>query len=183
MTHHNGYNFLYKRDGMRYLKDLLFTDTHLIKGHIHTGGQRLSTFLNNTRKRFLEMEEATLIKHSGGDSAQAGKMLISIDDILLAHEMEETGDEGMRHLGDRAKDEMAITAHFRGDIPLELSGTVRKRAIDSEVLRDHDFVVVLQPALRGLTAKPAPEYSILENPAYVIANRKRIAYIFPQTQD
>jgi hypothetical protein len=168
---------------MRYLKDLLFTDTHLIKGHIHTGGQRLSTFLNNTRKRFLEMEEATLIKHSGGAPAQTGRMLISIDDILLAHEMEVTGDEGMRHLGDRAKEEMAITAHFSGHIPLELSGTVRKRSMDAEAPRDHDFVVVLQPVLRGVPAKPAPEYSILENPAYVIANRKRIVYIFPQTQD
>jgi hypothetical protein len=168
---------------MRYLKDLLFTDTHLIKGHIHTGGQRLSTFLNTTRKRFLEMEEATLIKHSGGESAQAGKMLVSIDDILLAYEMEVTGDEAMRQLGDRIRDEMSITAHFSGDIPLELSGKVRKRAIDADVLRDHDFVVVLQPVLRGLTAKPAPEYSILEDPPYVIANRKRIAHIFPQTQN
>jgi|WetSurMetagenome_2_1015567.scaffolds.fasta_scaffold735030_2 hypothetical protein len=168
---------------MRYLKDLLFTDTYLIKGHINTGGQRLSTFLNTARKRFLEMEEATLIKHSGGETAQAGKILISIGGILLAYEMEVTGDEGMRLLGDRVRDEMAITAHFSGDIPLELSGKVRKRAIDADVLRNHDFVVVLQPVLRGFTAKPAPEYSILENLPYVIANRKRIAYIFPQTQD
>jgi hypothetical protein len=168
---------------MRYLKDILFTDTYLIKGHIHTGGQRLSTFLNTTRKRFLEMEEATCIKHSSGEAAQAGEMLISIDDILLAHEMEVTGDEAMRQLGDRVRDEMPITLHFSGDIPLEISGKVRKRAIDTDVLRDHDFVVVLQPVLRGLTAKPAPEYSILEDPSYLIANRKRIAYIFPQNQD
>jgi hypothetical protein len=168
---------------MRYLKDLLFTDTYLIKGHINTGGQRLSTFLNNTRKCFLEMEEATLIKHIGGKSVQAGHILISIDDILLAHEMEITGDEGMRQLGDRARDEMAITAHFSGDIPLQLSGKVRKRAMDADMPRDHDFLVFLQPVLQGLTAKLAPEFSILENPAYVIANRKRISYIFPQTKD
>jgi hypothetical protein len=168
---------------MRYLKDLLFTDTHLIKGHVHTGGQRLSTFLNTTRKRFLEMEEATLTKHSGGNTTQAGKILIAIDDILLAHEMEVTGDEMMRQLGDRARDEMAITAHFSGDIPLQLSGNVRKRALDADVLRDHDFVVVLQPVIQGISAKPSPEYSFLDNPAYVIANRKRIAFVFPQTRN
>jgi hypothetical protein len=167
---------------MRYLKDLLCTDTYLIKGHVHTGGQRLSTFLNSTRKRFLEMEEATLIKHIGGEPLQAGRMLISVDEILLAHEMEITGDEGMRQLGDRAREEMAITACFNGDIPLQLSGKVRKRVMEADMRRDHDFIVVLEPVIQGLTSKPAPEYDILENSAYVIANRKRIAFVFPQNQ-
>jgi len=167
---------------MRYLKDLLFTDTYLIKGHVHTGGKRLSTFLNAARRRFLEMEEATLIQHSGGKTAQAGKILISIDEILLAYEMEVTGDEVMRQLGDRVRDEMEITAHFGSSFPLELSGKVRKRAIDANALRDHDFIVVMQPVLRGLTSKHSPEYSLLENPAYLIANRKRISYIIPETE-
>jgi hypothetical protein len=163
---------------MRYLKDLLFTDTFLIKGHINTGGQRLSSYLNSTRKRFLEMEEATLLRHDGGDSVQTDWMLVSVDDILLAHEMEDTGDEVMRHLAEGVRDEMAITALFSGNLSLQLSGKARKRIIDSDAIRDHDFVVVMDPILQGFTARPAPEYAVLENLSYIIANKKRIAFIF-----
>ena len=163
---------------MKYLKDLLFTDTFLIKGHVNTGGQRLSTFLNSTRKRFLEMEEATLIKHDGGDRVLTEWMLIRVDDILLAHELEVTGDEGLRLLGERARDEIAITAHFSGNLSLQLSGKARKRAIDSDTLRHHDFVVVVDPVLQGFTLERAPEYAVFENLPYVIVNRNRIAFIF-----
>jgi hypothetical protein len=163
---------------MRYLKDLLFTDEFLIKGHINTGGQRLSTFLNRTRKRFLGMEDATLIKHDGGDRIMTEWMLVRVDDILLAYEREDTGDEGLRILGERERDEIAIIAHFSGNTSLQLSGKVRKRALDSETLRHHDFVVALDPVLRGFTARLPREYAVFENLPYVIVNRNRIAFIF-----
>jgi hypothetical protein len=162
---------------MRYLKDLLFTDTFLIRGHVNTGGQRLSTFLSNTRKHFLEMEGATLIKHDGGDPILTDWMLVCVNDILFAHEMEITGDEGLRHPAERAKDEVSITACLSGNISLQLSGKVRKRALNSDRLRHHDFVVLVDPVLRGFTAKPAQEYSVLENLPYVIMNKNRIAFI------
>src|SRR5512138_517279 len=134
---------------MRYLKDLVCTDKYLIKGHVKTGSQRLSTFLNNTRRRFLEMEEATLIKHDDGETIQASLLSIRVNDILFAYEMEETGDEGLRHLGLRNKAEVATTIHLRADIPLEVSGMVRRRAMDSDALRKHDFFVMMNPTLKG----------------------------------
>ncbi len=164
-------------DSMRYLKDLLFTETHMIRGHANTGDRRLSTFLNMTRKYFLEMEEATLIRHDGGGALQAGWMLVRLDDILLAHEMEVTGDEGLRLLGKNAGNEIAITAHFNGRLPLQLSGKVRGRSIDSDTVRNHDFFVVVDPVLRGFTANASHEYAIFKNLPYVIANRNRIAFI------
>ena len=164
-------------DSMRYLKDLLFTETHLIRGHANTGDRRLSTFLNRTRKYFLEMEEATLIRHDGGGTLQAGWMLVRLDDILLAHEMEVTGDEGLRLLGKNAGSEIDITAHFNGRLPLQLSGKVRKRAIDSDAVRGHNFFVVADPVLRGFTANPSREYAIFNKLPYLIANRNRIAFI------
>ena len=163
---------------MRFLKDLLFTDRYLIKGHIKTGGQRLSTFLNSTRKRFLEMEEATLIKHDGGERIHAELVSVRLNDILFAYEMEEAGDEGLRNLGVQAKAELEITIYLSADMPLQMSGMVRTRAMNSDALRKHDFVVMLNPILRGFAAKPAPEYALLKNVPYLIVNRDRISIIF-----
>lgn len=165
---------------MRFLKDLLFTDLFLIKGHANTGGQRLSTFLNKTPKRFLEMEEATLIKHDGSDRFFSPWMQVRVNDIIFAHEMEVTGDEGLRLLAEREKDSIEITAYFSGITPLQLSGKVRKRALDSEALNDHDFIVMIEPILQGLTLNPAQEYAIVENLPYVILNKNRLAFIFQQ---
>ncbi len=162
---------------MKYLKDLLFTDTFLIKGHVNTGGQRLSTFLNGTRKPFLEVEEATLIDHDGGDRVTTGWMLVRVDDILLAHEMEVTGDEGLRLLGEREREEIAITAHFSGKIALQISGRVRKRALDADAPPIHDFIVVVDPVFKGLALNPGSEYAVFGDLPYVIVNRSRIAFI------
>jgi hypothetical protein len=163
---------------MRFVKDLLFTDKYLIKGHVNTGGQRLSTFLNNTRKRFLEMEEAIFIRHDGGDRIQTEWALVHVNEVLFAHEMEQTGDEGLRNLAARDRAEIAVTIHLRWDAPMHLSGMVHKRAMHSDALHHHDFVVMINPILQGFTVKPAPEYALLQNVPYLIVNRERIALIF-----
>lgn len=162
---------------MRFLKDLLFTDKHLIKGHVKTGGQRLSTFLNNNRKRLLEVEEAALITHHGGNRAQSSLLMARINDILFAYEMEESGDEGLRNLGGRDKAELAVQIHLASDAPLLLTGLVRKRALDSDATRRHDFLVLMKPSLKGFTAPAAPEYALIKGAPYLIVNRDRISII------
>jgi hypothetical protein len=164
---------------MRYLKDLLLTDRFFIKGHINTGGQRLSTFLNSTSKRLLEMEEVTLVKLDGEERVLSAWMQVRVDEIILAHEMEAAGDEGLRLLAERGRrEEIAVTAHFSSNAPLQLLGKVSKRAIDCNSPRPHDFIVVLEPKLRGLTGKLAHEYAVFENLPYVIVNKNRLAFIF-----
>ncbi len=163
---------------MRFLKDLIFTDSHLVKGHANTGSQRLSTFLTNTRKRFLAMEESTRIRHDGGERIQSAQMLVCINDILLAHEMEEAGDIGLRNIALRDRAEIAVTFQLRYDSPLQLSGVVRKRAVNSDASRIHDFIVVANPRLQGFPANPSPEYALLEKASYLIVNKSRIEFIF-----
>ncbi len=162
---------------MRFLKDLLFTDKFLLKGHVKTGGQRLSGFLNNNRKRFLEMEEAALIRHAGGDRIQSALVMVRINDILFAYEMEESGDEGLRNLGGRDKAELAVQIHLISDTPLHLTGLVRRRALDSDAMRKHDFMVLMNPSLKGFASQPAPEYALIQNTPYLIVNRDRISII------
>lgn len=161
---------------MRYVKDLLLTDMFLLKGHVKTGDQRLSTFLNTTPKRFLEMDEVTFVKHTGGESVSVPQMLVRVEEILLAHEMEETGDEGLKHLAEREKDEAAVTVFFGGAMPLQLSGKVSKRAVERATSR-HDFIVVVEPVLQVFTGKASHEFAIFEDLPYLIANRARLAFI------
>jgi hypothetical protein len=163
---------------MRFLKDLLFTDMFLIKGHANTGGQRLSTFLNCTSKPFLEMEEATLTPHDGSGRITAAWMQVRVNDILFAHELEDSGDQGLKLLAERGKDDIEVTAHFGGSTPLKISGRVRKRVLNSDALRHHDFIVIVEPRIEGFPVRPAPEYAGFENLPYAIVNRNRLALIF-----
>jgi hypothetical protein len=164
---------------MRYLKDLLITDNFLIKGHASTGGQRLSTFLNNNRKPFLEMDEVTLIGHDSDESVLVPWMLVRTDSILLAHEIGEAGDEGLKGLAEQETDKVTVTVHFNGRTPLQLAGKVRKRALNSEASGHHDFIVVVEAKLQGLNFQTTPEYAVFGNLSYVIMNRNRVAFISP----
>lgn len=166
-----------EEDCMRYLKDLLLTDTFLLRGHLKTGDQRLSTFLNTTPKRFLEMDEVTVVNRARGEHVLIARMLLHVEEILIAHEMEDTGDEGLKLLAEREKDEVGVTAYFGGAVPLQLSGKVSKRAIERDVSARHDFIVVVEPKLREFGGKAAHEYAVLEDLPYMIANRNRLAFI------
>jgi hypothetical protein len=168
---------------MRFFKDILFTDTFLIKGHVNAGGQRLSTFLNNARKRFLDVEEATLIKHDGSGRITAAWVQVQVDDILFAHELEGSGDEGLKLLAERERDNIEIAARFGGIPCLQISGKVRKHFLDSDTPRVHDFIVIMEPRFEGLVIPPEPEYAVFENLPYAIVNRNRLALIFRGTAE
>jgi hypothetical protein len=162
---------------MKYVKDLLITDRLLLKGHVNTGSKRLSTFLNDHRGQFLEMDEVMLLKHESCERVSVPSMMLRIDEILLAHELGEAGDEVLKGLAERQKDEMSVAVHFNGHTSLQVSGEVRKRAWNAGTLHQHHFIVMVEPKLTGLPLKEAPEYAALKNPSYVIVNRNRIAFV------
>jgi hypothetical protein len=162
---------------MIYLKDMLITNRFCVKGHANTGGQRLSAFLNNTSKPFLEMDEVTFIDHDGNESARAAWVLMHIDDIILAHEIGEAGDEILKGLVERELDQISVSVRFNANTQLQLSGKVRQRAVNSDTRDYHDFIVVVEPELRGLTFKKTPGFASFENLSYVIMNRKRVAFM------
>jgi hypothetical protein len=163
---------------LRFFKDFLFTDTSLIKGHVNTGDQRLSTFLNKTQKRFLGIEDATLIQHDGSGRTTAEWVQVHVDAILFAYELEGSGDEGLRLIAEHERDEIEVTAHFGGNHPLRFSGKVRKHSLDAETFPGRNFIVVVEPRFEGLAIPPASEFTIMENLPYAIVNRSRLALIF-----
>jgi hypothetical protein len=164
---------------MRYLKYIFLTDTFLINGHLNTGGQRLSTFLNNTRRRLLNLDEVTLVNHIQGDSAQSAALLVRTDEILLAHELEEAGDERLRLLAEQGRDEVAISAHCSGTFPFQLSGSVSRHTLDRCASGRQGFIVILRPRLLIMGDKAVDRCAVFESLPYVIVNSNRLALIAP----
>ncbi len=159
---------------MRYLKDLLLTDICLLKGHVNCGGQRLSKFLNATPKRYVEMEEVTLADHSRAELSHSPRVLVRVDEILLAHEMDDAGDEALKILAERDRDDVPVTAGFGGVCPVQVAGQVSRRVMEREPAGAHDFIVIVDPRISGLPGKATAEYDVFQRLPYVIANRERI---------
>ena len=157
-----------------YLKDLLLTNAFLIKGHINTGGQRLSTFLNNFPRRFLEIEEVTVMDPVQDTHFTTTRMLVRVEEIILAHELEETGDESLRHLAGQDRDDTVANIQFSGTTPFQLWGKVSTRAIERDSSGQYDFIVVVEPKILGLTNKAQ---DVLKDLPYLIANKSRMALI------
>ncbi len=165
-------------DAMRYIRDLLLTDHFLIRGHINTGGQRLSTFLNNTPKSFLEVEETTLSSPAGSERFSAARIMVRLHEIILAHEIEEAGDETLKLLAEQEKNQTAVAAFFSGTRPFQLVGKVSERAIERTAGSHADFIVMVEPRFRETAGYAGVDYAAFRNLPYVIANRNRISVVF-----
>ena len=87
--------------------------------------------------------------------------LMRLDDLILANQIGEAGDEGLKVLAERERDKIAATIHFNGNTSLQISGKVRQRVINSESLRNHNFIVVVEPQFQGFPVKAVPEYAVL----------------------
>jgi len=162
-------------DRMMYLKDMILTETFLLKGHISTGNQRLSSFLNSIPKRFLEMNEVTAIDCLHNVKLTSARMLLRVEEIILAHELVEAGDESLRLLAAQERDEVTVTARSSGAAPLIVSGRVSRRSLEHDSPGQHEFVVFIEPRFEGLTGTAQDTFKDLP---YVIANRGRIALIY-----
>ena len=158
-----------------YLKDMILTDTFLLKGHISTGGHRLSSFLNNIPKRFLEINEVTVTDHIRDMRFTNARMMLRVEEIILAYELAETGDESLRLMAAQERDEVTVTARFSGAVPLIASGRVSRRILEHDMPGQHEFVVLSEPRLDGL---PGTVQDAFKDVTYVIANRGRIALIY-----
>jgi hypothetical protein len=166
---------------MRYLNDLILTDTFLLRGNIDTGGQRLTSFLNNVPKRFFELHEVAATNHVTDEQFTATRMFVRIDEVLIAHEIGEGGDDRLRLLAAEERVEIPVTAQFGGTLRLQLLGKVHKHGIERETSGPHDFIVVVEPKIQGLRGTAASEYAGFKHLPYVIANRNRLTFIYAQS--
>ena len=67
------------------VSDLLLTDSFLIKGNIENKYTRLSQVLDETRRYFVKVRDATLIDLNSCERIQTPLLHVNVDEILLAH--------------------------------------------------------------------------------------------------
>lgn len=164
---------------MEYVKDLFLTESFLVKGHVKTGGKRLTNFLNSVSTPFIEVNDATLIGLAHGDRIVTARAMVARNEILFAHELlESAGDDSQRQLADKDSDRAVVNVYIGGRMPIEVSGKMLRKAYQRKDLGTLEFLVMTEPVIEGLPTKRGREIALLKRLPYVAVNRSRIAYVF-----
>jgi len=161
---------------MRYCKDFLLTDDFFVRGHVNTGSCRLTTYLNGAGRQFIEIDEALCIKRDG-KCIQAPRAVLSVSEILLAHEACEAGDAAQRSLASRAAGTTDVTIHLIAREPYEIKAKVRRSTFKRDDFGPHQFIVVTEPRIQGLNGAAAFMNRFPDPLSYLIVNRDRVALV------
>jgi len=160
------------------VSDLLLTDSFLIKGNVENKYTRLSQILDEHRKYFLKVRDATLVDLKTCERIQTPLLHVNVDEILLAHELlDEAGDRHMKQMT-KETELHRVRVFYTGNLNVEIAGYVRPCAyeIDDHVTRR--FFVLRKPAIRGFKDRGDQDLKLLDNLSYAILNKHRLSYIY-----
>ena len=111
------------------VSDLLLTDAFLIKGQVENKYTRLSQLLDEYRKFFIRIRDATLIDLNSRDRIHTPLLHINLDEVLMAHELIETaGDPHAAKLATDGVQYQRVRAFYTGNLNVEIAGQVRPRS-------------------------------------------------------
>jgi hypothetical protein len=158
--------------------DLLLTDAFLIKGKVQDKYTRLSQVLDEHRKFFLKVRDATLIDLKTRERIQTPLLHVNVDEILLAHELlDESGDEYLRALS-QDEELHKVRVFYTGEQNLEVAGKVRPGCYEATDRATRRFFVVREPELRGLKTEGDEDLGLLDGLSYAILNKPRLSYLY-----
>ena len=81
------------------VSDLILTDSFLIKGNIENKYTRLSQVLDEHRRYFIKVRDASLVDLNSCERINTPLLHVNVDEILLAHEfLDQGGDPQQRDL-------------------------------------------------------------------------------------
>ena len=160
------------------VSDLFLTDSFLIKGEIERRYARLSQMLDENRKYFLKVRNATLIDLNTCDRIQTPLLHINMDEILLAHEfLDQAGDTTQAALHRESKTNK-VRVFFTGHLNIEVGGECRPGAYEVDDRMSRRFFVMRNPSVRGFNPKDDSDLKLLTKLPYVIVNKTRLSYIY-----
>jgi hypothetical protein len=160
------------------VSDLLLTDSFLIKGEIDQKYARLSQVLDEYRKYFLRVRNATLIDLNTCDRITTPLLHVNLDEILLAHEFLDTaGDPNKAELYKGLKFNK-VRVFFTGHLNLEVGGEVRPGSYEVDDRATRRFFSVKNPSLRGFNTRDDQDLGLLNKLSYAIVNKTRLSYIY-----
>lgn len=160
------------------VSDLLLTDSFLIKGNVENKYTRLSQILDENRKYFLKVRDATLVDLKSCERIQTPLLHVNLDEILLAHELlDEAGDSHMK-VTTPESELHRVRVFYTGLLNVEIAGYVRPGAYEADDHLSRRFFVVRKPQVRGFKDRGDQDLKLLSNLSYAILNKTRLSYIY-----
>jgi len=160
------------------VSDLLLTDSFLIKGNVENKYARLSQVLDEHRKYFIKVRDATLVDLKTCDRIETPLLHVNVDEILLAHELlDESSDTHMRQMS-RDDELHRVRVFYTGNLNIELAGYVRPGAYEASDPVSRRFFVLRNPTVGGFTHQGDRDLKLLTNLSYAILNKVRLSYIY-----
>lgn len=161
-----------------FVEDLFLTDSFLIKGRLSSKYQRLSRMLEDIERQFVSIEDAELYSLQGGETVRTPRVLVNLDEVLLAHEFVQVAvDETQRTLAHNQKHVPVRTFH-NGRIQLEVSGRVEPHAYEPGRGPGKRFFVIQQPQIRGIDTANSEALRALASLEYAIVQKSKLSYIY-----
>ena len=145
---------------------------------LDAGDLRLSQVLDEHRKFFIKVRNATLIDLNTCDRIQTPLLHVNTDEILVAHEfLDQAGDAQLAQLN-RDHKLVKVRVFFTGHLNVEVGGECRPGAYEADDRMTRRFFVMRNPAVRGFNAKDDTDLKLLYKLPYVIVNKARLSYVY-----
>jgi hypothetical protein len=160
------------------VSDLLLTDSFLIKGNVENKYTRLSQILDEHRKYFLKVRDATLIDLNSCERITTPLLHVNVDEILLGHEFLDSG--GDQQLKELAKNQALhrVRVFYTGALNIEIGGEVRPGSYEADDRSTRRFFSMRNPVVRGFNDKGDQDLKLLSKLPYAILNKLRLSYIY-----
>ncbi len=160
------------------VSDMFLTDSFLIKGEVERKYNRLSQMLDEHRKYFIKVRNATLVDLNTCDRIVTPLLHVNMDEILLAHEfLDSSSDAAFAELYKNVNFSK-VRVFFTGHLNVEVGGEVRPGSYEVDDRATRRFFVMRNPAVRGFNARDDKDLAQLKDLPYVIVNKTRLSYIY-----
>ena len=160
------------------VSDLILTDCFLIKGRVDGKYARLSQVLDETRRYFLRVRDATLVDLNSCERIHTPLLHVNVEEILIAHEfLDSGGDPGQRDL---AKNQSLhrVRVFYTGSLNVELGGEVRPGSYEADDRSTRRFFIMRAPVMRGFNDRGDEDLQLLTKLPYAILNKLRLSYVY-----
>jgi len=162
------------------VSDVLLTDSFLIKGQVENKYARLSQMLDECRRYFIKVRDATLIDLSSRERIQTPLVHVNLDEILVAHEfLDSTTDARLAKIAtEEGMKQNRVRVFYTGNLNVEVAGNVRPGSYEADDKRTRRFFVMTQPEVRGMNLDGDRDLETLKKLDWVILNKTRLSYIY-----
>lgn len=161
------------------VSDLILTDAFFIKGQVENKYTRLSQLLDEYRKYFIRVRDATLIDLRSKERIHTPLLHVNLDEILLAHELiESAGDPHAAQLSEGDPQLQRVRAFYTGNLNVEVAGSVRPGCYEADDRSTRRFFVMQKPEVRGMEFGDDEDLKLLSGLSYGILNKTRLSYIY-----